>query len=151
MWTIVEDITPALAAEAAALTAGAYWNDGIPLERMVRAHLGSTAWVGAIREGVLVGTARALSDGGKWAWIYDVFVVEADRGRGLGQQLVRRLLAHPAVEGALVIRLSTRDAVGLYRRFGFELTSELPKRPWVSIDMVRTRGLLPGMPGFEPR
>lgn len=140
MWTIVDTITPALAAEAGALIANAYWNLGISEERMVRAHLGSTAWVGAVLDGRLVGTARAMSDGGKHAWIYDVFVVEAHRGRGIGQAMMRRLLQHPAVEAAKYVRLSTKDAVGLYRKLGFQLVSEAPRKPWVSIDMVRVDG-----------
>jgi nitroimidazol reductase NimA-like FMN-containing flavoprotein (pyridoxamine 5'-phosphate oxidase superfamily)/GNAT superfamily N-acetyltransferase len=111
---------PADLASALALLAGSYWNRGVPAEALARAHLGASAWVGA-RDGAgtLVATARALSDGGKIAWIYDVVVAAAWRGRGLGEALVRLLLDHPRVRGAGRILLGTVDAQPFYRRLGF--------------------------------
>ena len=37
----------------------------------------------------------------------------------MGQAIVRLLLDHPAVRRAKTVWLGTRDAHGLYRRFGF--------------------------------
>jgi nitroimidazol reductase NimA-like FMN-containing flavoprotein (pyridoxamine 5'-phosphate oxidase superfamily)/GNAT superfamily N-acetyltransferase len=105
---------------ALSLLEGQYWNEGVPLTAMGKALLGASAWVGAKdREGKLVAMARALSDGAKCAWIYDVVVDPAWRGRGVGQAVVRLVLDHPRVRGARQVELDTRDAEGLYARFGF--------------------------------
>ncbi len=106
-------------AQAVSLVEGAYWNVDVSPARIAAAHRGSTAWVGARDQGRLVATARAVSDGGKHAWIYDVAVDPAYRGRGLGTAVVELLLDHPRVRGALFVHLKTRDAQGFYARQGF--------------------------------
>ncbi|XXY46688.1 GNAT family N-acetyltransferase [Sorangium sp. So ce269] len=123
------------------LLEGAYWNQGVPREALARAQLGSTAWVGA-RDGAgrLVATARAISDGSKRAWMFDVMVAPSLRGLGVGEAVVRLLLEHPAVRGALHVHLGTQDAHTFYARFGFQHRADLPPRPFVSTEMVLTRG-----------
>lgn len=125
---------------AAALLAGEYWNDVFTVEELVRAHHGATAWVG-VRDGSgeLIGTARALADGGKYAWIYDVCVRPDWRGRGVGKALMRLLLDHPAVRTCRVIRLGTRDAQQLYAGFGFVPLTSLPPRPYPTTEMLLRR------------
>jgi len=68
----------------------------------------------------VVGTARALSDGVKTAYVADVAIAPAWRGRGLGRALVTRLLEHPALRRAQRIDLMTRDAGPFYAGLGFE-------------------------------
>jgi ribosomal protein S18 acetylase RimI-like enzyme/nitroimidazol reductase NimA-like FMN-containing flavoprotein (pyridoxamine 5'-phosphate oxidase superfamily) len=120
-------VGPDRAAEVARLLADTYWNVGIPEAAIAAAHLNSPAWVGAFdSEGALVGSARALGDGAKWATIYDVIVAPSWRGRGVGQALVRLILDHPAVRGARKVNLRTRDAQGLYSKFGFFLVGSRP-------------------------
>ncbi len=65
------------------------------------------------------GFARAVTDGATYAWIADVFVLEAHRGRGLGVWLVETLFAHPRLQGLRIVTLNTLDAHSLYERFGF--------------------------------
>lgn len=128
------------AREAAELLADAYWLTGTSTEERARALLASPALVGARDEaGHLVAVARATSDG-RTAWIYDVLVEEAQRGRGVGDALMRLLLAHPVVRGVRHVRLSTRDKAPFYRRHGFGLLEERPRHPWRSVDMVRAGG-----------
>lgn len=117
-------LVTALSAEdapaAAALLAGSYWNDGFSEEQLARAHVASVAWVGARdARGVLVATARAVSDHTKGAWIYDVMIAPDYRGKGVGEAVMRLLLAHPALRGVRRIYLRTRDAQTFYERFGF--------------------------------
>ena len=57
------------------------------------------------------------------AWLGDVFVLEGHRGQGLGVELVREAVEHPAHRD-LAWFLNTRDAHGLYARFGFEAPNE---------------------------
>lgn len=103
------------------LLRGHYWTDGVDDETLADAHRGSAAWVGARDRatGELVATARAVTDGARFAHVMDVAVDLAVRGRGIGAAVVALLLDHPAVRGARVVRLGTRDAHGLYERFGF--------------------------------
>lgn len=105
--------------EIEALLCGEYWWVGRPRAWIAPAHRAATAWVGArAPDGALVATGRAVSDG-KTAWLYDVAVGKAQRGRGLGRRLVALLLDHPAVRRSPLVRLQTRDAHGLYAKFGF--------------------------------
>jgi nitroimidazol reductase NimA-like FMN-containing flavoprotein (pyridoxamine 5'-phosphate oxidase superfamily)/GNAT superfamily N-acetyltransferase len=107
--------------EAARLLEGLYWNEGIGRATLARSHAGASAWIGALDDasGALIGCARAMSDGAKLAWIYDVLVVEKWRGRGVASAMVRALLDHPALRRVKKVRLHTRDAQPLYARFGF--------------------------------
>ncbi|MBM3266230.1 MAG: GNAT family N-acetyltransferase [Candidatus Sericytochromatia bacterium] len=133
-------LDPALAAAAADLLAGTYWNTGVSREELLAAHLGASAWVGAHdASGALVASARAVSDSAKCAWVYDVVVAEGWRGRGLGKALVRLLLAHPALRAVRATYLGTRDAEGLYARFGFVDRRSLPAKPYHSTEMVLVR------------
>lgn len=114
-------------AAAVALVAGEYWNVGVARAAIETSHRAASAWVGAHDPaGRLIGTARAVSDRTKCAWIYDVAVETGWRGRKLGRALVGLLLEHPEVRGALKVRLTTRDAQPFYRRHGFRILAELP-------------------------
>lgn len=121
---------------AVALLRRAYWNTWPSDAELRRAHLGSTAWVGARdAAGRLVATARALSDGGKFALIYDVQVADEFQRQGLGDAVLRLLLQHPRLRGSARIWLRTRDAMDFYRRYGFVTLAELPSTPYSSTDM----------------
>ncbi len=118
-----------------------YWNEGrFTRADILGAHRGSTAWVCARDEaGRLVASARAISDGAKYAWVYDVVVAEHLRGRGLGTALMELLLAQPSLQRVRFVWLATRDAQPLYRKLGFIERSELPPKPHPSTEMVRAR------------
>lgn len=129
---------------AVALLRDAYWNSWPTDDEIRRSHLGSTAWVGARDDhGRLVATARALSDSGKFALIYDVMVAAEHRGRGLGDALLRLLLQHPRLRGSARIWLRTRDAMAFYQRYGFVPAADLPATPYVSTDMWLFRSRTP--------
>lgn len=135
---LVCHLDAATADEVAALLAGAYWTDGIPADRLAGAQLAASAWVGARdRDGRLIGSARALSDRTRRAYLYDVVVAPAWRGRGVGQALVRALLDHPAVRDTSWVWLATKDAASLYERFGFQEVA--PDAVWRYPQLVRTR------------
>lgn len=118
--TLAPQLLPEHADAAASLLQGLYWTQALTHEALARAQRGSTAWVGAFADGQLIGTARAMSDGARLAWIYDVVIAAPWRGRGVGEALVRLLLDHPAVRGVGKVLLGTRDAMAFYARFGFE-------------------------------
>ena len=66
-----------------------------------------------------IGFTRVVTDYATFAWLCDVFVEEAHRGRGLGKWLVETALSHPDLQGLKRWLLATRDAHELYRQFGF--------------------------------
>lgn len=141
----------ALAREVEPLVSDVYWNLAHEPGRMAAAHLGSTAWVVARdAAGHLVGTARALSDGAKAAWIYDVVVVEEARGTGVGTRLMRTLLAHPALRGVRFVHLSTRDADPFYERLGFGFSEQVCRVPWRRLHMSLDQGRVPFPAWDEP-
>lgn len=131
-------LAPGDAAQAADLLTDAYWNDIFDREDLVGAHEGATAWVGARRDGALVASARAISDGHKHAWIYDVVVREDLRRGGLGRAVMALLLDHPRVRGAKRVHLGTRDRMTFYAQFGF-VDKATVTRPYRSTDMVLAR------------
>lgn len=100
------------------LSERSYWAKGLPMETMNRSIEHSLCF-GVYRAGKQVGFARVVTDCATFAWLADVFVVESERGRGLGKKLVPIILAHPQLRGLRRFMLGTRDAHGLYARFGF--------------------------------
>jgi GNAT superfamily N-acetyltransferase len=105
------------------LSEEAYWALGRERETVERLVRESTRVVGLYRGDEQVGFERVVSDGTAMAWLGDVFVVPAHRGHGLGVELVREAVEHPAHRG-LTWFLNTRDAHRLYARFGFEKPTE---------------------------
>ena len=65
----------------------------------------------------VVGTARLLADGVCNAYLVDVWTAVGERRRGIGSEMVRRLLAR--VPGHHVA-LFTEDEIRFYRDLGFE-------------------------------
>ena len=98
--------------------AGSYWSPGIDRALVERAARGSHV-LGAYRDGVQVGYARAITDRATFAWIADVWVDEGGRGQGLGRRMVRWFLDHPDYAGIRRVALVTLDAHGVYERLGF--------------------------------
>jgi GNAT superfamily N-acetyltransferase len=95
-----------------------YWAAGIPrqiVEKSVEHSLCFGLYDGAEQ----VGFARVISDFATFAYLADVFVLESHRGRGLSKWLMERIMAHPELQGLRRWMLATRDAHGLYRRYGF--------------------------------
>ncbi|HEY7882638.1 MAG TPA: GNAT family N-acetyltransferase, partial [Streptosporangiaceae bacterium] len=106
------------AAAAAFLTTEAYWARW-RTEPDIRRQI-DAAWrvIGAYDEaGAMVGFARAISDGGS-AYLADVYVLPAHRGRGLGKAIVAMMIEEGPGAGFRWM-LHTSDAYGLYRQFGF--------------------------------
>lgn len=95
-----------------------YWAAGIPLETVRRSIEGSLNF-GLFDGPAQVAFARLVSDRATFAYLADVFVLESHRGRGLSKWLMETVIAHPEVQGLRRWVLATRDAHGLYARYGF--------------------------------
>jgi GNAT superfamily N-acetyltransferase len=97
-----------------------YWSPGIPFATVERAARHSLCFgLYEKASGRQVGLARVVTDHATFAYLCDVYVLEAHRGRGLGKFMMRTVMAHPALTGARRAMLGTRDAHGLYAQFGF--------------------------------
>jgi len=95
-----------------------YWANGMPRAVLERAVENSLIF-GIYHGERLVGFARVITDRATYAYLSDVFVIEAFRGRGLSKWLMECILAHPDLQGLRRFALFTRDAQGLYERYGF--------------------------------
>jgi GNAT superfamily N-acetyltransferase len=65
------------------------------------------------------------------AYLGDVYILEAHRGRGLAKWLVRTIMNDPELQGLRRWILLTADAHGLYRPFGWKEIAD-PSR-WMEI------------------
>ena len=99
------------------LSNSAYWAQGRPLDVVQRSIEGSLCF-GIYNGPRQVGFARVVTDRATFAWLCDLFVVEAHRGQGLGKWLVECIVAHPDLKALRIFLLATRDAHELYRRHG---------------------------------
>ena len=98
--------------------AASYWATGIPRE-VVRRSIEQSLCFGLYHEGRQIGFARVITDRATFAYLGDVFVLEAYRGRGLARWLLEVIQAHPDLRGLRRWVLLTRDAHALYRQAGW--------------------------------
>lgn len=66
-----------------------------------------------------IGFARVVTDYATFAYLGDVYILEAYRGRGLSKWLMEVITNHPDLQGFRRWVLATRDAHTLYEKFGF--------------------------------
>lgn len=95
-----------------------YWTPGLPraaLERGIRYSIP----FGVYQASRQVGFARVITDRTSFAYLADVFIEPAARGRGLSRWLMEVIAAHPELQGLRRFMLATRDAHGLYAGHGF--------------------------------
>jgi len=111
------------AAVHAYLAEESYWARGRPRAVMDALIDGAQRVCGLYHEGRQVGFSRSLSDLHVRSYLADVYVLEANRGRGLGVELVRFTIEEGTLAGTAWI-LHTADAHELYRRFGFAQASD---------------------------
>jgi GNAT superfamily N-acetyltransferase len=100
------------------LSEESYWSPGIPRQVVDRA-LDNSICFGVYAGGEQAAFARVVTDRATFGYLSDVFVVDAHRGRGLGQWLVETVLEHPELQGLRQFMLGTWDAHGLYERYGW--------------------------------
>jgi GNAT superfamily N-acetyltransferase len=110
----------------------AYWAVGRSREAQDRAIAGSLNF-GAYNSisGSQVGYARAVTDYATFAWLCDVYVARADRGKGLGVALAAAVRDHLAPFGLRRILLATADAHAIYAKVGFEPLAKPEK--WMTL------------------
>lgn len=100
------------------LSEQAYWSPGVPMDVVRRAIEGSVVF-GVYRGEEQVGFARVVTDRATFGWIGDVVILAPFRGQGLSKWLMECIVGHPELQGFRRWMLATRDAHGLYARYGF--------------------------------
>lgn len=107
-----------------------YWAQGIPRSTVMRCIENSLCF-GAFFGDEQVGFARVISDYTTFAYLADVFVIEAHRGKGVSKMIMDAVIGHPHLQGLRRFVLATRDAHGLYEKYGFR-SLKAPER-WMEI------------------
>lgn len=97
----------------------AYWAKNRTLEQTQTAIENSLCF-GVYRGREQVGFARVISDKATFAYIGDVFVIESERGKGLGKWLMEVIVAQSDLQNLRRWLLATRDAHGLYKQYEFD-------------------------------
>lgn len=94
-----------------------YWANNRTREQIENSIKNSICF--GVYEGIRqVGFARVVTDYSVMYWLCDVFIDEEFRGKGLGKFLVECVTSHPDLRNLSGI-LATRDAQGLYAKYGF--------------------------------
>lgn len=101
-----------------ALLRHTYWAEKWP-RSLIERFISGSACFSVFHQGRQIAFARAISDHVTFTYLCDVVVHPDHRGRGLGQWLVKCVLEHPDLQ-TLTYVLRTRDAHGLYEKFGFQ-------------------------------
>ncbi len=112
--------------------AGSYWAKGIPREVVDRSIEGSLCF-GLYQGKEQIGFARVITDYATFAYLADVFVMEKSRGEGLGIWMMEVIMGHPRLQKLRRWMLATRDAHGLYEKFGWR-SLEKPERMMEIVD-----------------
>ncbi|MFE6771233.1 GNAT family N-acetyltransferase [Streptomyces griseus] len=106
------------------LSTDAFWALGRSrdlVERSLRGSLNFGVYDGG---GTQVAYARVVTDHATFAWLCDVYVDPAHRGRGLGVRLATAVRDHLAPYELKRILLATLDAHELYAKVGFVPVSD---------------------------
>lgn len=95
-----------------------YWAPDRPVEQIKKSIKGSFCY-GVYHENELVGFARVVSDYATAFYICDVYIDENHRKRGIGKKLIKCIVETEEFKHLKGILL-TKDAHGLYEKFGFQ-------------------------------
>jgi GNAT superfamily N-acetyltransferase len=100
------------------LSTEAYWSLNIPMKRVEDAIDHSLNFGLYCRERQ-IGYARVISDFSSIAYVGDLYVLPEFRGKGLSKWLMQIIMDYPELQGMRRWILSTADAHGLYKQFGW--------------------------------
>lgn len=103
-----------------------YWAENVPLATVEKSINNSLSF-GVYEVDQQVGFARVITDYATSALLKDVFILEPYRGQGLGKWFVEYILKYPELQDVQRWLLVTKDAHGLYRRYGFKNLTEPEK------------------------
>jgi GNAT superfamily N-acetyltransferase len=100
-----------------------YWATGRSME-VINKSIETSLCFGLYDDGRQIGFARFTTDYATFAWLADVFILDEYRGRGLGKWLMETIHSHPDLNTVYIWILATKDAHGLYLKYGYETIVE---------------------------
>ncbi len=106
-----------------------YWGSHLAPETIIRAIKNSLCFSVYFGD-TMIGFARVVTDYARFAYLADVFILEEHRGKGISKNLMRFIIDYPGVKGCKIM-LATKDAHGLYAKFGFKTLDE----PWKYMEL----------------
>ncbi|MFH8570421.1 GNAT family N-acetyltransferase [Streptomyces sp. NPDC017993] len=101
------------------LSTDAFWALGRSRETVEQSVRASLNFAVHNAGGSQVAYARVVTDWATFAWLCDVYVAPAHRGKGLGTWLAGAVRDHLAPYKIKRVLLSTLDAHGIYAKVGF--------------------------------
>jgi len=116
------------------LSVQSYWAQGRSIETVKHSIENSICFGVYTNNNEQIGFARVITDYNIFAWILDVFILEDNRGKGYGKQLMNYIVNFPDLKKVKKMGLATLDAHGLYKQSGF---TQL-KNPEYAMELVRT-------------
>lgn len=96
-----------------------YWAQGRTRETIEKSINNSICFGIYNQDEKQAGFARVATDYAIFAYIMDVFIIETERGKGLGKLLIQSIMEHPELSKLRRIMLATQDAHTLYEQYGF--------------------------------
>jgi len=95
-----------------------YWASTRTIES-INTSIDCSICFGLYKNKEMIGFARGLSDKAVSSWLYDLIIDKNYRGNGLGKWFFENIIKHPDLVNTKIY-LTTRDAHGLYSKYGFE-------------------------------
>lgn len=99
-----------------------YWAGARSKDKIERS-INNSICYGVYYKGEQVGFARVVTDFATMYWLCDVVIDEDHRGEGIGKRLAETIINSNQLKGLLGI-LCTKDAHGLYEKYGFKKEAE---------------------------
>lgn len=109
-----------------AFLTNSYWAKGRSLEA-VKIAVANSFCFGVYINNQQIGFARVATDYVVFAYLMDVFILPAYRGKGYSKELMKAIHEEPKLQSCTVWMLKTADAHTLYRPFGYAALSH-PER-----------------------
>lgn len=95
-----------------------YWAKGIP-KHLVKKSIAHSLCFGLYEHENQIGFARVVTDYTTFAYLGDVFVLDAYQGKGLGKILMSTVMDHPDLYRLRRWLLVTKDAHDYYKKYDF--------------------------------
>jgi predicted GNAT family N-acyltransferase len=100
------------------LLRNSYWANNRKKE-VIKKSIEKSICIGIYLNEEIIGFARIVTDYATMYWLCDVIIDEKHRKNGLGKKLIEIITQMKELDGLFGI-LATRDAHGLYEKYGFK-------------------------------
>lgn len=100
------------------LSTQSYWAKGISFE-IVKESLQKSFCIGTFYKNKQVGFARLITDYATFAYLADVYVIDAHRRKGISKMMIKHMMDQEWTNHLRRLLLATLDAHSLYSQFGY--------------------------------